>query len=260
MKRIRTTLSLVAAIALSACATQQRDIHTLAAQAQLQSRPVTTAKPALRAGYQKLNLSGTKRDGVLYVPRNIANPAPLILMLHGNRDSGEIIIRHVREIADEIGAIVVAPDSRGYTWDLAQGPVDETAINRFGADIAFIDRTLEYVFARYPIDPKRVAIGGFSDGGSYALSVGLMNGNLFTHVVAFSPGFMRLKRTAGHPNVFIAHGTSDDILPIDKCGRMLARAIGDAGYKLKYVEFQGRHIVVDQIARQAFAHWFAQAG
>lgn len=32
---------------------------------------------------------------------------------------------------------------------------------------------------------------GFSDGASYALSLGLPNGNLFSHIVAFSPGFMR---------------------------------------------------------------------
>ncbi len=33
---------------------------------------------------------------------------------------------------------------------------------------------------------------GFSDGASYALSLGVPNGDLFTHIVAFSPGFMRL--------------------------------------------------------------------
>ncbi len=256
VQAMRSALVLFAALTFTACATQQRDIHTLASQARLTSRPGRVAAPSKTTGLQNLNLSGTKRDGVLYVPRNVARPAPLILMLHGNRDSGEIIARHVRAIADEIGAIVVAPDSRDYTWDVAKGPIDETAINRFGADIAFIDRTLEHVFARYEIDPKRIAIGGFSDGGSYALSVGLMNGDLFTHVIAFSPGFMRLKRTSGHPHVFLAHGTEDDVLPIDKSSRMLARAMREAGYDLTYVEFPGRHVVVERIARQALADWF----
>ena len=32
---------------------------------------------------------------------------------------------------------------------------------------------------------------GFSDGASYALSLGAANGDLFTHIAAFSPGFMR---------------------------------------------------------------------
>jgi phospholipase/carboxylesterase len=256
MKPIRSILFLFAALTFTACATQQRDLSTLASEARLRSRPgrVTTKAPV--AGLQKLNLSGTKRDGVLYVPRNYAKPAPLILMLHGSRDNGEIIAMHVRAIAEEIGAIVVAPDSRDYTWDVARGPIDETAINRFGADVAFIDRTLAYVFERFAIDPKRIAIGGFSDGGSYALSVGLMNGDLFTHVIAFSPGFMRLKSTSGQPHVFLAHGTEDDVLPIVQ-SRTFARAIRGAGYDLTYVEFAGKHVVVEQIARQALADWFA---
>lgn len=256
MNRSRSILFLTVVLTLTACATQQRDILTLAREARLQSRPGRVKSPSKTFGYQKLNLSGTKRDGVLYVPRNVASPAPLILMLHGNKDSGEIILHKIRAIADEIGAIVVAPDSRDYTWDVAKGPIDETAINRFGADVAFIDRTLNHVFSRYDIDPKRVAIGGFSDGGSYALSVGLMNGDLFTHVIAFSPGFMRLKSITGQPHVFLAHGTHDDVLPIDQCSRVFAKAIRSAGYNLTYVEFHGRHGVVEKIARQALADWF----
>jgi predicted esterase len=56
--------------------------------------------------------------------------------------------------------------------------------------------------------------------------------------------------------VFLAHGTSDDVLPIEQCGRALARAIGEAGYELEYIEFEGKHVVVDQIAREAFTQWF----
>jgi predicted esterase len=40
---------------------------------------------------------------------------------------------------------------------------------------------------------------GFSDGASYALSLGLANGDLFTHVLGFSPGFMRVPRHVGRP-------------------------------------------------------------
>jgi phospholipase/carboxylesterase len=221
MNRVRPIVFLALALTLGACATQTqpRDIATLASQARLTARPGRVRSPSSVTGLNPLNLSGTKRDGVLYVPAHIAKPAPLILMLHGSRDSGEIIARHVRAIADEIGAIVVAPDSRDYTWDVAN-------------------------------------IGGFSDGGSYALSVGLMNGDLFTHVIAFSPGFMRLKSTNGHPHVFLAHGTEDDVLPITQ-SRTFARAIRGAGYDLTYVEFPGKHVVVERIARQALADWFS---
>ncbi len=79
--------------------------------------------------------------------------------------------------------IVLAVDSHQKTWDMIRGG--------YGADIAFIDKALAQTFTRYAIAPNRVAIAGFSDGASYALSVGITNGDLFTHVIAFSPGFMQ---------------------------------------------------------------------
>jgi predicted esterase len=55
----------------------------------------------------------------------------------------------------------------------------------------YLDQALQHVFETYSIDPGRVGLGGFSDGASYALSLGVANGDLFSHIIAFSPGFMR---------------------------------------------------------------------
>ena len=57
-----------------------------------------------------------------------------------------------------------------------------------------------------PVDPARLVIGGFSDGASYALSLGLINGQLFRKVAAFSPGFVVTGEPEGKPRVFISHG------------------------------------------------------
>ena len=54
-----------------------------------------------------------------------------------------------------------------------------------------MDQAVHHVFERYSIDPGRIGLAGFSDGASYALSLGVANGDLFTHIMAFSPGFMR---------------------------------------------------------------------
>jgi len=84
--------------------------------------------------------------------------------------------------------VIVAPDSRGRTWDAIEG--------RMGPDVEFIDTALRSVFAHVRVNPARVAMAGFSDGASYALGLGLANGDLFSHVIAFSPGFVtsRLRR------------------------------------------------------------------
>ena len=47
---------------------------------------------------------------------------------------------------------------------------------------------------------------------SYALSLGLANGDLFTHVIAFSPGFITPAPPSGRPPIFVSHGTADQVL------------------------------------------------
>lgn len=62
------------------------------------------------------------------------------------------------------GIILLAPDSRGATWDdlpAAQGS--------FGPDVAFINAALAQTFALYNVDAARLGIQGFSDGATYAL-------------------------------------------------------------------------------------------
>ncbi|HYH46455.1 MAG TPA: phospholipase, partial [Thermoanaerobaculia bacterium] len=101
------------------------------------------------------------------------------------------------------------------------------------------------------VDAARLAIGGFSDGASYALSVGLTNGDLFTHVLAFSPGFMAPARQEGKPGIYVSHGTRDEVLPIARCSRQLVPQLEQSGYQVIYREFDGPHTVPAEIARQA---------
>jgi predicted esterase len=138
---------------------------------------------------------------------------------------------------------VLAPDSRGTTWD--------AIADDFGDDVTFLNRALEFVFARLTVDPSRVAIGGFSDGASYALSLGLANGDLFPRVVACSPGFVIQAPAAGRPRVFISHGTHDQILPIDQCSRVIVPRLRSRGYDVTYREFDGRHELPPEIAGDA---------
>ena len=130
---------------------------------------------------QPLGLAGS-RDGLVYVPESVSpgKAAPLVVHLHGAGGDARQMVPLLEEQADARGLVLLAPDSRGRTWDVI--------LREYGPDVAFLDRALEQVFARHAVDPKRLAIGGFSDGASYALSLGLINGTLFTHVLAFSPG------------------------------------------------------------------------
>ena len=173
---------------------------------------------------------------------------PLLLLLHGAGQSGATMLRRMGAAADEAGVAVLAPDSRGATWDAIRG--------EFGEDVTFIDRALQHVFARVTVDPARVIVGGFSDGASYALSLGLANGDLFPRVAAFSPGFVISAAVHGRPRFFVSHGTADPILPIDQCSRVIVPRLRSMGYEVTFREFDGRHEVPPDVAREGM-RWMA---
>lgn len=217
----------------------------------LSSRPSSSKEAARQGGAtgrQSLNL-GEGRDGLLYVPRGYRpdSPAPLALMLHGAGGDAAHGLSLLEPFADRSGFILLAPASRGRTWDVI--------LQDYGPDVSFIDRALEQVFGRYRVDASRMAVGGFSDGASYALSLGIANGELFTHVTAFSPGFMVPSRQQGKPRLFISHGTRDEVLPIEACSRKIVPQVKRAGYDVLYKEFDGPHTIPQEIARAA-VEWF----
>ena len=236
---------------------QQGELSVAAQRGRLLARPAGTPPAAAEVvtGVQPLGLAD-ERDGMLYVPEtyNPARPAPLVLCLHGATGSGERALRHLREFADKLGIILVAPDARQYTWDIIVTVSRHTG-RGYGPDVAFIEESLTRVFERFAIDPARVAIEGFSDGASYALSLGLANGDLFSHIMAFSPGFSAEPGREGSPRIFISHGTQDQVLPINMCSRIYAPSLQYAGYDVTYREFDGPHTVPEDIAAEA-VRWF----
>ena len=205
----------------------------------LDARPgvVASAGPT---GMHLLSLQAP-RDAFLYVPGTARAPMPLALVLHGSGGEARHGIELLQAAADAHGVVLLAPASTRYTWDVILGG--------FGPDVALVDAALARAFLDYPVGA--VAIAGFSDGASYALSLGLANGDLFDHVLAFSPGFLEVPTRRGRPRVYVSHGRRDTVLPIETCGRRIARTLRLDGYDVQYYEFDGGHVVPDEAARSA---------
>ena len=211
------------------------------ADGRLSARPRHDIKTSA-SGSHRLGLA-PRRDAILQLPANVADPVSLCVLLHGAGGSGAGILRRLGAAATAAGVAVLAPDSREESsWDAIQGDL--------GPDVVFLDRALRKVFETVAIDPARVSVGGFSDGATYALTLGLINGELFQRVVAFSPGFIVSRTRHGHPKFFISHGTSDDILPIDRCSRRIVPALQRAGYDVTFREFGGGHTVPPEVAAE----------
>ena len=192
------------------------------------------------------------RGGILYVPEQYhpTAPAPLIVALLGGGGQARSWER-LYEPCEEHGIVLLAPESRGRTWDAIQG--------MFGPDVVFLDSALEYVFARCAIDPKKIALAGFSDGASYALSLGPSNGDLFSELIAFSPGFSYPEEPIiGRPKVFISHGSEDRVLPVTLSRDGIAPMFDMDGYTIRYEEFTGGHEMPPEVVTKAL-DWFLES-
>jgi phospholipase/carboxylesterase len=178
---------------------------------------------------------GASRDGLVLIPTSADEPRPLIVMFHGAGGSASQVMSMLAEQAERRCLLVLAPDSRGRTWDLIE--------HEYGPDVTFLDRALEVVLREHAVKVDRIALAGFSDGASYALSLGLINGNLIRDVLAFSPGFVAPTRMEDSPRLFISHGLEDNVLPVARCGRRVAEELRAGGYDVDYREFSGGHTV-----------------
>lgn len=240
----RRTALLLLAQACVACKTPLGPGSSNQGRITARPRPLDPTMPTIATGEHRLQLD-TGRDGLLFVPAAYRRdtPAPLAVMLHGAGGSA-VAMRFTYEIADELGIIILSPDSRDpRTWDVI--------LDDFGPDVEFLGRALDWTFERCAVDQERMAIGGFSDGASYALSVGLGSGDIFKDISAFSPGFSAESTRRGRPAVFISHGVADTVLPIDRTSRRIVPVLRSAGYDVTYREFPGGHEIPPGMVREA---------
>ena len=227
----------------SAC--RRRSWSNISNDGRLSVRPREAGKSSGQSsikGQIKLGLD-RERDGILQLPKAETNsPLPLLLLLHGATQSADDMFEYLGSAHEEAGVAVLAPNSREQTWD--------AITDSFGPDVEFLNRALERVFEMVAIDATRIAVGGFSDGATYAISLGLINGDLFSRVVGFSPGFVVDGTPQGKPRFFISHGTRDYILPIDRCGRRIAADLKSRGYDVTFREFDGKHEIPADVMRE----------
>lgn len=240
---MQTGLLLTAALLSAGCRQFAAEVTRVDARP---GRPSIAAEP----GAQPLDLGiafyrGMRRDGTLFIPRaaTSGHAVPLLVLLHGGGGRADDF-RFTFDLGDEFGVAILLLDSRHNTWDGVDSP--------FGPDVRFIDEALGHTFARVAIDPARIALGGLSDGGMYALSVGVANGDLFTHLVAVSPGYMNPPGPpVGKPRILLAHGRRDTVYSVGTSRDRLLPRLREAGYDVTYLEFDGPHFITPEAARAA---------
>jgi predicted esterase len=218
-------------------------------QGRLSFRPAPPTDARGRSGRDTVQGSADTAPALAYVPRSVSPRAPmrLVVLLHGAGGTAERGLDLLQAHAEAEALLLLAPQSAGSTWDVLTGG--------YGPDVQNIEQLLDTISAEYPVQGYTVA--GFSDGASYALSLGIANGDIFDSVIAFSPGFQAAAVRNGAPRFYLSHGTEDQVLPIERCSRRLAPALERSGYDVTYEEFVGGHAVPEAIRRSATG-WLAR--
>lgn len=170
---------------------------------------------------------------------------PLMVALHGAGAKARGPIDFLGPYAETHGFLLLAPESHEHTWDGILGP--------FGPDVDTIEELLQRTFDRCAVDLARVVVEGFSDGAGEALGLGLANGDLFSRIVAFSPGFIAPSDSPdlGRPEIFVSHGRQDPVLSFATTRDQIVPYLRQLGYQVTFVDYDGVHSVTQEVALQA---------
>lgn len=191
-----------------------------AAVAAIAPTPVEpTRSEPIGAGDHRLSLSheGLDRPYVIHVPAglNFDRPVPLVLALHPIASDGAFMAKFCRldTTADREGFVVVYPGGSGRgmarTWNA--GGVGNLAAD----DVGFIDRLIDELSQRLPVDADRVYATGMSNGGMmcYRLASELSERIAAIAAVSGTMAVESIRPTRPVPVIHF-HGTSDRVVPI----------------------------------------------
>jgi predicted esterase len=182
---------------------------------------------------------------------------PLITVFHGAGRQDEMLVKACRDEPEKRQAFFLVPRSVEPTWDLIAG-TGET-------DLEFLEYAWDLIYRRYPVDEKRQALLGYSDGASYALSMALSNPGFFDAALCWAAGFVVVDRSAlddqgRKPRLYLEYGTHDPLFPFEQIALPMRENLLAAGYEVEFsVDEGGRHWPSGTFQGEALDWYFASS-
>jgi phospholipase/carboxylesterase len=190
-------------------------------------------------------------------------PFPTVLALHGWGASAHDLLGLAPLLYDGHALVLcpqgpvevpIAPGMHGYGWFpiTGGGPPDPEEFERAATSLRiFLDAALE----RYAVDPRKLVVLGFSQGGVMAYDLALRDPSRFAGLAALSSWLTaslaselpKLPEHAGFP-VLVMHGTEDPMIDIARA-RESRESLMPLGVALTYREYAMGHAIEPEAAR-----------
>ena len=198
------------------------------------------------AGLQSGNLeaAGLTRHYEVFVPQSQKDaPLPLVIALHGRAETGAAMAKRTgfNRLAEQEDFVVLYPDAEGGEWNYTAGipGYPENAPD----DVAFLDALVRKISGEVRIDPQRLYVVGFSNGGFMTERLACSTPERYAGFAAVAAtGFGGMAETCpdAYPLTFLfVHGTADTNVPWDGLTREVA----------------GRHIPILYSVPQTLEFW-----
>jgi polyhydroxybutyrate depolymerase len=148
-------------------------------------------------------------------------PAPLVIVLHGNTQTGADMITRTTwpTVARREDFAVVFPDGLNHAWaDLRPNNLRAGRVPPHGTDdVAFIAKLVEKLVADGSADPKRVYITGISNGGAMTMTLVCKRAELFAAAATVIINLTNESASACRPSrpmpMLMMNGTADPLIP-----------------------------------------------
>jgi predicted peptidase len=197
---------------------------------------VSGDRPVLTPGFYYLSLPRAEAPAIgyaIYIPDGYSpsTPVPLILALHFGVGGGDatgagasVVQSLIGPAFVDLGAIIVAPDSVRGNWSSGE---NEKAVNEL----------LDTVLARYAIDKKKIAVTGFSMGGTGSWQLAEKFPERFSAAIPVA-GRPPASASGWRLPVFAVHSRDDQIAPIGPTEARIAE-LQKAGVNAKLIPLTG---------------------
>lgn len=179
-------------------------------------------KLSAAATQRSIALGGHVRSFIEYAPANLRSGAPLVIVLHGAGMNGALMRRasgyEFDRLADTRGLVVLYPDAFERNWNDCRRTMKSDARRAHIDDVVFVRAMIAQEKSQRGIDPAKVYVVGFSNGGRMALYLAVLPQTPVAGVAVFASSLPTASdstcpQTTATPPVMIVDGTADPIHP-----------------------------------------------